>query len=283
MVSMVVNTKPGTTVPLVIYRKKQRQSLSVTVDELDLEAEQSPVRAAGDAERPRGAARADRLRDDARADHAGARAAARAGRPTPGGAVVSDVQRNSPAAKGGVLPGGRHSRSELAEGCEHEPGQPRAAESAERPGRLPAGVARRQQSVRHHDEALGRTGDCRTYTAGSRYPRCAALALVCVVPKRGMLAKIEPFWSWHTPIAWTGYIFFIDGLEFWRRRGESPIRNDRAENRLPGACERAALGHLRGIQQVQRCPTGITSDSLRRCSSATSATAGRSRRSGRPS
>src|SRR5258706_1685415 len=43
-----------------------------------------------------------------------------------------------------------------------------------------------------------------------------------------MLAKIEPFWSWHTPIAWTGYLVFIDGW-IWHRRGESPIRNDRAE------------------------------------------------------
>ena len=43
-----------------------------------------------------------------------------------------------------------------------------------------------------------------------------------------MLAKIEPFWSWHTPIAWTGYLIFIDGW-IWRRRGESPLRNDRAE------------------------------------------------------
>src|SRR5260221_11937173 len=43
-----------------------------------------------------------------------------------------------------------------------------------------------------------------------------------------MLAQIEPFWSWHTPIAWTGYIFLIDGL-IWHRRGESPIKNDRAE------------------------------------------------------
>lgn len=43
-----------------------------------------------------------------------------------------------------------------------------------------------------------------------------------------MLAGIEPFWSWHTPIAWTGYICFVDGV-IWRIRGESPIRNDRAE------------------------------------------------------
>jgi hypothetical protein len=43
-----------------------------------------------------------------------------------------------------------------------------------------------------------------------------------------MLARIQPFWSWHTPIAWTGYIFFVDGL-VWKIRGESPLRNDRAE------------------------------------------------------
>jgi hypothetical protein len=40
--------------------------------------------------------------------------------------------------------------------------------------------------------------------------------------------RIEPFWSWHTPIAWTGYIFFVDGL-IWKIRGESPIVNDPAE------------------------------------------------------
>ena len=43
-----------------------------------------------------------------------------------------------------------------------------------------------------------------------------------------MLARIEPFWSWHTPIAWTGFILFADGW-IWKRRGESPIKNDRAE------------------------------------------------------
>jgi hypothetical protein len=35
-----------------------------------------------------------------------------------------------------------------------------------------------------------------------------------------MLARIEPFWSWHTPIAWTGYVLFVDGF-VWRRRGQS--------------------------------------------------------------
>ena len=43
-----------------------------------------------------------------------------------------------------------------------------------------------------------------------------------------MLTRLEPFWSWHTPIAWSGYILFADGL-IWMIRGESPIRNARAE------------------------------------------------------
>jgi hypothetical protein len=53
------------------------------------------------------------------------------------------------------------------------------------------------------------------------------LALM-LVSEALMLAHVEPFWSWHTPIAWTGYIGFVDGL-LWRRRGESLWRNDPAE------------------------------------------------------
>src|SRR6185295_11937682 len=41
LVAMVVNTKPGTAVPFVIYRDNKRKTLTVTIDELDLEAEQS--------------------------------------------------------------------------------------------------------------------------------------------------------------------------------------------------------------------------------------------------
>jgi len=49
-----------------------------------------------------------------------------------------------------------------------------------------------------------------------------------VISEAAMLAHVEPFWSWHTPVVWTGYILLVDGL-IWRIRGESPIRNDRAE------------------------------------------------------
>jgi serine protease Do len=45
LVSMVVGTKPGTTVPVTVVRDKQRRTLNVTIDELDLEAEAGGGRA----------------------------------------------------------------------------------------------------------------------------------------------------------------------------------------------------------------------------------------------
>jgi serine protease Do len=41
LVKMVVATKPGTTVPLKVMRNKQEQTMNVTVEELDLDAEQA--------------------------------------------------------------------------------------------------------------------------------------------------------------------------------------------------------------------------------------------------
>jgi hypothetical protein len=38
------------------------------------------------------------------------------------------------------------------------------------------------------------------------------------------LAKIEPFWSWNTPICWTGFILFADAIVY-RARGHSWIRS----------------------------------------------------------
>ena len=51
---------------------------------------------------------------------------------------------------------------------------------------------------------------------------------VIAVSEACMLRHIEPFWSWHTPIAWTGYIFAVDGF-VWRTRGRSLLRNAPAE------------------------------------------------------
>jgi len=38
------------------------------------------------------------------------------------------------------------------------------------------------------------------------------------------LGHLEPFWSWNTPICWTGFIVFADGVVF-RARGDSWIRS----------------------------------------------------------
>jgi serine protease Do len=40
LVDLVVSTKPGATVPVTVYRKKERRTFNVTVGELDLDAEQ---------------------------------------------------------------------------------------------------------------------------------------------------------------------------------------------------------------------------------------------------
>lgn len=62
-----------------------------------------------------------------------------------------------------------------------------------------------------------------------RLPLYAWIGLaIMAISEAAMLAKVEPFWSWHTPIAWTGYIFFVDGI-VWVRHGSSLLRNDRAE------------------------------------------------------
>ena len=44
LVKMVVATKPGTSVPIKVMRNKQERTLNVTVDELDLDAEQQTAR-----------------------------------------------------------------------------------------------------------------------------------------------------------------------------------------------------------------------------------------------
>ncbi len=103
LVRMVVSTKPGTTVPLKVYRGRQPRSLNVTVEELNIDEEMG-VRGgrsddeSGPQERletglgleltPLTPELARRLRvPDAE-----------------GGAVVTRVQRNSAAARAGVLP-----------------------------------------------------------------------------------------------------------------------------------------------------------------------------------
>src|SRR5688572_7121716 len=51
---------------------------------------------------------------------------------------------------------------------------------------------------------------------------------VMVISEAATLARIEPFWSWNTPIAWTGFILFADGI-VWRARGDSWLRSNGRE------------------------------------------------------
>jgi hypothetical protein len=52
-------------------------------------------------------------------------------------------------------------------------------------------------------------------------PRYAVAGLLAMsVSEIGMLLQVEPFWTWHTAISWTGYILFVDGV-VWRHRGDS--------------------------------------------------------------
>jgi serine protease Do len=52
LVGMVVRTRPGTTVPVKVYRNGKAQTLNVTVAELDLQAEQGTIARRQEAERP---------------------------------------------------------------------------------------------------------------------------------------------------------------------------------------------------------------------------------------
>ncbi|HXW07037.1 MAG TPA: trypsin-like peptidase domain-containing protein [Vicinamibacterales bacterium] len=102
LVALVVATKPGTSVPVTVYRAKQRKALNVTVDELDLEAE---------------ANRGARARPDGTDEPTTTGLGMTIEPITPdvarelevprnrGGAVVTDVQRNSPAFYAGIAPG----------------------------------------------------------------------------------------------------------------------------------------------------------------------------------
>jgi len=101
LVGMVISTKPGTTVPLTVYRGGKRQSMNITIGELDLEAEQGTQTAA---------------RPDPDSEPTSTGFGMEIEPITPdmarelelprgkGGAIVSNVSRSSPANNAGVVP-----------------------------------------------------------------------------------------------------------------------------------------------------------------------------------
>jgi hypothetical protein len=61
--------------------------------------------------------------------------------------------------------------------------------------------------------------------AGTILTKSASVGLlIMIVSELATVARIEPFWSWNTPIAWCGFILFADSIVF-RARGESWIRS----------------------------------------------------------
>jgi serine protease Do len=99
LVAMVVGTKPGTSVPVTVYRDKKRQTLNVTVDELDLEAEQGQL------------ARRDSSPAEPESTGIGMDIAAVTPEmarelelPRSEGVIVTRVERDGPAANAGVIP-----------------------------------------------------------------------------------------------------------------------------------------------------------------------------------
>ena len=101
LVSMVIATKPGTTVPVTVIRNRDRRTLNITVEELDLEEEAGT--------------RTARQGPDAEPSETGfgmtvepitPEIAREAELPrNRGGALVSNVERNSAAFNAGVAPG----------------------------------------------------------------------------------------------------------------------------------------------------------------------------------
>jgi serine protease Do len=104
LVAMVVNTKPGTTVPIVIYRNNVRKPMSITIDELDLEAEQnaSARRTTPNSPEPQPTTTGFGMTLESLTPEIARRIDLPA---NSGGAIVTEVDRNSPAARGGVVPG----------------------------------------------------------------------------------------------------------------------------------------------------------------------------------
>ena len=101
LVDMVVATKPGTTVPVTVIRHKERKTLNVTVDELDLEAEQG-LTARGETRRDEPSVTGLGMNLDGITPEIARELSVPRGQ---GGAVVTSVERNSPAETGGVQEG----------------------------------------------------------------------------------------------------------------------------------------------------------------------------------
>jgi serine protease Do len=100
LVAMVVSSKPGTTVPLTVYRDKERKSMNITIGELDLDAEQGNRTARPDSDTEPTSTDFGMVIEPITPEIARELELPRG----KGGAIVSSVSRSSPASNAGVLP-----------------------------------------------------------------------------------------------------------------------------------------------------------------------------------
>ena len=103
LVAMVMATKPGTTVPVTIVRDRKKQTLNVTIDELDLEMEAGAESARGTApENEERTATGFGMHVGPITPDVARDAQLPRGR---GGAMIVNIDRNSPAFNAGLSPG----------------------------------------------------------------------------------------------------------------------------------------------------------------------------------
>src|SRR5215831_5088683 len=106
LVKMVVSTKPGTTVPVKVLRNKTERSVNVTVEELDLEAEQQSIQPKKNNNGPTENTETQGSGFGLTLSNLTPQIARRLQLPSgKSGALVSDVDPDGPAAQSGVKPG----------------------------------------------------------------------------------------------------------------------------------------------------------------------------------
>jgi serine protease Do len=105
LVQMVTATRPGTSVPVRILRDKQERTVNITVDELDLEAEAGRSTRSGAGPRETAPEPATTRGFGMTIENVTPELARRMRLELEGGAVVTDVEQDSPAGRRGLRPG----------------------------------------------------------------------------------------------------------------------------------------------------------------------------------
>jgi serine protease Do len=103
LVQMVVATKPGSTVPVRIVRDRAEKTVNITVDELDLEAENNLT--SRNRERADDTGQATSTGFGLRLQNISPQDARELKLDSSKGALIADVDQGSPAARAGLRPG----------------------------------------------------------------------------------------------------------------------------------------------------------------------------------